>query len=160
VFEDEDSNPLPRGQTEFERAMADAVSSGTDVWITTKAGETFTGQLQSVSVNATGVNGREITVRINDRKLVYQEIQNWTVGLTGEPDDIVLDGAISNTLKLFGPMTVEDLVTDLGTGPSQMWCTAPRARGRLQVLENEQRVKRAEQDGTELWAYARPDATA
>jgi hypothetical protein len=155
MFGDRDDNPIPPGQTEFERAMSEAVSSGTDVWITTKAGELFAGELQSVGGDATGANGREITIKINDRELVYQEIANWTVGLTGEPDDIVLDGSINQVLDLFGPMSVDDLVTNLATGPSQLWCTADRARERLAELEKENWVRRSERGGVEMWEYAR-----
>lgn len=79
--------------------MVEAASTGADAWIVTKAGEVFAGEVQRVraSVVDSDLFGREVTVTINTRDLLFQEISHWTVGLTGEPSDEQLDGAPAAT---------------------------------------------------------------
>lgn len=130
-------SPIP-GLTEFEQAMSDAVSWGADAWIVTKAGELFVGEVQEVAINVEDAHlvGREVTVTINNRTLLYQEVSHWTVGLTGEPADDQLDASITQALDLCGPMSVEDLVVEISRPPLAVWCTVQRgsktsgARGR------------------------------
>ena len=142
VFSEPLQPPTPPELLEFKRAMSDAVSSGADVWILTKAGERFVGELESVTTSSEDQDlfGLEVTVTIQGRTLIYQEIASWTVGLSGEPDDVLLDASILQTLDLGGPLTAEDLVVELARSPAPVWCTVQRARGRLSVLEAEGRV--------------------
>jgi hypothetical protein len=157
VFGEEHREPPAPGLVEFEQAMSEAASTGADAWIVTKAGEVFAGEVQkvSVSVENSELFGREVTVRINSRELLFQEVANWTVGLTGEPTDDQLDAAITQALDLIGPMSVEDLVVRLSRPPMPAWCTVPRALGRLQVLEAERWVQRIEEDGQDRWRFSR-----
>jgi hypothetical protein len=148
--------PIP-GLAEFEQAMKNAVSSGADAWIVTKAGELFAGEVQEVGISVEHVEdvGREVTVTINNRTLLYQEVSHWTVGLTGEPANDQLDGAITQALDLVGPMTVEDLVVEISRPPLPVWCTVQRAMRRLRVLEAERWVKRLGDEPDVRWAFAR-----
>jgi hypothetical protein len=143
-------------KAEFEFAMKEAASSGADAWIVTKAGEIFAGEVQSVSMSVADPElDRQVVVRINDRELLVEEVANWTVGLKGDPRDDELDGAITQALELWGPFTVEDLVVRLTRPPGGLWCTVPRALGRLRVLADEGWVARVDVEGSEQWRFAR-----
>jgi hypothetical protein len=159
MFDDDafyDSGAIP-GLAEFERAMSDAVSSGADAWIVTKAGEIFVGEVQEVTADVSDADlvGREVTITINDRSLLYQEISHWTVGLTGEPRDDQLDASILQALEVFGPMSAEDLVVRITRPPLPVWSTVARALARLDVLEAEGWVKRLDEGPDAQWRFAR-----
>lgn len=117
----------------------------------------FAGEVQRVraSVEDFDLFGREVTVTINNRDLLFQEISHWTVGWTGEPSDEQLDAAITQALDHFGPLSVVDLVVQLAQPPLPTWCTVPRARGRLELLETERWVRRINDGGEERWRLSR-----
>ena len=49
MFDDPFKPPTPRGLEEFRRAMRDAASSGSEVWILTKAGERIVGEVEAMA---------------------------------------------------------------------------------------------------------------
>jgi hypothetical protein len=154
MFHDPFETLAPPGLKEFRRAMSGAVSSGADVWILTKAGERVVGEVESMSASSEDQDlfGLEVTVPVRGLTLVYQEIESWTVGLAGEPDDVLVDASILQVLDLQGPMNAEDLVVALATCPAPVWCTEERAKVRLAVLEAESRVRHSA-DEPPVWSF-------
>jgi hypothetical protein len=134
--------------------MRDAASSGSEVWILTKAGERIVGEVEAMAESSEDQDlfGLEVTVTIRGLTLVYQEIESWTVGLAGEPDDILVDGSILQALELRGSMNAQDLVVALATCPAPVWCSEQRAMVRLATLEAASRVRRSADDPP-IWSF-------
>jgi hypothetical protein len=86
----EKREPPPPGLGEFEQAMDEAVSVGGSAWVVTKAGEVFAGTVQLVRTSVEDIDlfGREVTVTIDGREVLFQEVSHWTVGTPGEDEGL------------------------------------------------------------------------
>jgi hypothetical protein len=141
------------------KEIGDAVSTGAVVRITTKAGEFFIGECEEIIgdfEDADAYDGPEVSITICGQTLLYQEIASWGVGLEHEPDDLEVDASITQVLDHSDrALTTLEIAERLAHSIAPTWCPVPRLEERLNKLEGERWVRRAEQGAETRWVYAR-----